>query len=366
MKLNRTEDVIQDEEQDSCQNTERNDRVEFLHSGSTLINLALSQKNHDGGWARGRVINIVGDGSSGKTLAALELCARTFHFMPDNISVNFPRVKKVKIRYNNTERVMDMPLEKMYGKDFASSVDWGTPSETVEDFGMDFYHRVKEHKDGDLLLYIVDSWDDMTSSNAKSRWNEAMKKEKEIDDSYGAGPEKAKWLSEYFWPNVVPLINGKDITLIIISQIRETLGNIMYGKKYKRNGGKTFDFQTHQVAWFYEQEKLQRQIQGEKKPYGIRTLVRVERNKTAKPFRSAEQYILFDYGFDDVTTNLAYLYGPKVESLEWDGIKYDRRGLILYIEANNLQEELSNRTADKWNKVENVLVRAVEERVPRY
>lgn len=43
-------------------------RVEFLTTGSTLLNLALSQKGKDGGVARGRIINIVGDGSSGKCI----------------------------------------------------------------------------------------------------------------------------------------------------------------------------------------------------------------------------------------------------------------------------------------------------------
>jgi len=48
-------------------------RVEFLGSGCTTLNCALSGKGKDGGWARARIINIVGDGSSGKTLLALDL-----------------------------------------------------------------------------------------------------------------------------------------------------------------------------------------------------------------------------------------------------------------------------------------------------
>jgi RecA/RadA recombinase len=54
-------------------------RVEFINSGSTLLNLAASQKGRDGGWARGRIINIVGDGSTGKSLLALEACAQAFY-----------------------------------------------------------------------------------------------------------------------------------------------------------------------------------------------------------------------------------------------------------------------------------------------
>ena len=32
--------------------------VEFITSGSTILNLALSGKGKNGGWARGRIVNI--------------------------------------------------------------------------------------------------------------------------------------------------------------------------------------------------------------------------------------------------------------------------------------------------------------------
>ena len=45
---------------------EANNRVDFLDTGCVTLNLASSQKGKDGGWARGRVVNLVGDNSSGK------------------------------------------------------------------------------------------------------------------------------------------------------------------------------------------------------------------------------------------------------------------------------------------------------------
>jgi RecA/RadA recombinase len=55
-----------------------------LTTGSTLLNLALSQKGKDGGVARGRIINIVGDGGSGKTLLVLEILAHAFYGMEND------------------------------------------------------------------------------------------------------------------------------------------------------------------------------------------------------------------------------------------------------------------------------------------
>jgi RecA/RadA recombinase len=322
--------------------------VEFLNSCSALINLAGSGKALDGGWARGRIINFVGDGSSGKTLLALELAAMCIHKMLGNVSKNFPKVKRVRVRYNNGEGVMDFPINTMYGEGFSDSIEW-VHSETVEDFGRDFTREVLNHKEGELLLYIVDSLDSLASQAGRERFEKAAKADKEEDGSYGT--EKAKYLSQSFFDNISSMMRGKDITLVIISQIREKLG-ITFGKKYGRTGGKSLDFYTHQVVWLYEQEKLKRTFRGEDRVYGIRVLAKFERNKTAKPFREAEFYVLFDYGLDDITTNLAYLYGPKVKLLEWDGVEYKRDELIKHIEQNNLQDVLALRVEEQWNQIE--------------
>jgi RecA/RadA recombinase len=50
------------------------DEVTFISSGSRLLDLVLG-----GGWAGGRVINIIGGESAGKTLLAVEACA---NFLP--------------------------------------------------------------------------------------------------------------------------------------------------------------------------------------------------------------------------------------------------------------------------------------------
>ena len=59
--------------------------VEFISTGCIHFNLALSQKGRDGGIARGRIINFVGDGSSGKTINALEVAASYYYTIHSNI-----------------------------------------------------------------------------------------------------------------------------------------------------------------------------------------------------------------------------------------------------------------------------------------
>ena len=67
-------------------------RPDFLPSGSLLLDLILG-----GGWCAGRIVNIVGDRSSGKTLLAIEAMA------------NFAKLYGTKnIRYAEAESAFDI------------------------------------------------------------------------------------------------------------------------------------------------------------------------------------------------------------------------------------------------------------------
>src|SRR5574343_594176 len=91
--------------------------VEFISTGCIPLNLALSQKGKDGGFARGRIVNIVGDGSSGKTILALETCAWLYYNYKNLTSNIYPEIKKLNIVYNNSESVMDFPIAQMFGEE---------------------------------------------------------------------------------------------------------------------------------------------------------------------------------------------------------------------------------------------------------
>lgn len=332
--------------------SENDDCVVFIHSGSTMVNLAGSSKGKNGGWARGRIGNIIGDGSSGKTLMALEAAANAFYNMPGNASSLFPTVTDVNIVFNNVEGVMDFPIEKMYGKKFVEGVDW-IRTGTVEEFGRDYARRVMNLKPGQFLLYIVDSWDALTSEAGKERFEEAARKDKDEDASYGT--EKAKYGSQTFFNNICDIMEGKDATLLIISQVREKIG-ITFGKKTYRTGGKALDFYTHQCCWLAEIKKLKKTFKGHDRIYGIRVKAKFERNKTAKPFREAEFIVLFDYGLDDIGSMMDFLWGPEATKINFEGADYSRVDLISYVEDNGLSEVLEEMCEEEWGKIEAAVV----------
>jgi recombination protein RecA len=337
-------------------------RVEFLSSGSTTLNLSLSGKGRTGGWARGRVDNIVGDGSSGKTICALETAFWTWKNIKKAVSKIYPKVKRLTIVYNNCEGVMDFPLEKMYGKQFVESVGW-VCIKTIEGMGRDFAQRLKKMKKGDCLLYIIDSWDSLISEAADKRFDEAVDKDKEMDGSYNL--EKQKYASAWF-SNITGKLenNALDATLMIISQVRTKIG-ARFGKKTYRAGGKALDFYTHQVAWIREVEKMKKTKQKQKRVYGIKSAVKVERSKVAKPFRESEFTILYDYGIDDLSSMIDFLWGKS--TIRFNGKKFKKRdAFIRYIEKNGLEHELQDLTEKRWQEIEDSFEEDVQKRKSRH
>lgn len=331
----------------------KNKRVEFLNSGCSLLNLACSQFEREGGIPRGRITNFVGDGSSGKTLLALEICAHAFYNIKNVMSKSFPKVKNVEIVYNNVEGVMDLPIEKMYGKKFVDGVTW-IQIGICEDFGRDYMKRLQNLKPGTFLLYICDSLDATVPRAVLQKTMKSIKNDKEEGETFGA--EKAKYFSNKFFDRICGMMSGKDSTLICISQVRERIG-MTFGEKYKRVGGKALDFYTHLVLWLSEIKKLKKTYSGHTRVYGVRIRGRVKRSKVSKPFREADFTVLFDYGIDNLGTVIDYVYGQTCKAIKWNNgkedIKMSRNEFIEYLEKKpKAVKRLIRKMVSTWNKIE--------------
>ena len=331
------------------------ERVEFLPSGSLLLNLAASQKGKNGGWARGRICNPVGDGSSGKTLLCLEACAQVFYKIEKIESKLWPKVKNLSIVYNNIEGVMDMPLEEMYGDEFVDFVEWipdGNEERdlpmTCEAFGRDLLGRIDKVQEGDCLIYVLDSIDALDSKAGLDRMEKSIKTGKELDGTYGT--EKAKYFSSNFFNNLCSKMAGKDVTIFMISQVRHKIDAVAFGEKYYRTGGKALDFYTHQVPWLAQVQKLTNEYKKEKRVYGVTTKARFKRNKVAKPFREVEFDILFDYGIDDIGTCANFLSMEEIRILS---PAKSREDFIEMVEEDALlRQSLFDYVEHKWFEIE--------------
>jgi recombination protein RecA len=269
-------------------------QLQFISSGCSVLDCVLG-----GGYALGRICNIIGDKSTGKTLLGIEAC--------NNFAVTYP---KGHIWYNEVEAAFDTDYAAALGLPIAR-VEFQENQATVEDYFKNLDKCIEvAKKSGEPGLYILDSMDALS---------DAAEIEREIDaGSYGAG--KARKLSEVFRRQVLKLKNQR-IAVLIISQVRDNIG-AMFGEKYKRSGGKALDFYASQCLWLAQTGQIKRTIDSVERTIGVSVKANCKKNKIGLPFRECELEIRFGFGIDDVAANINYL--EAVNKLELVGLNKDK------------------------------------------
>jgi hypothetical protein len=119
---------------------------------------------------------------------------------------------------------------------------------------------------------------------------------------------------------------------VIISQVRENIQPFSF-EKYTRSGGKAMDFYAHTVLWLATLKKINKKG----KPVGVVIKAKTTKSKTPRPFRDCQFSIVFDYGVDDIGSNLDYLYElrtdkgeltPAAKSISWGGTDTKKQSLL--------------------------------------
>lgn len=305
----------------------------FVGTGSMLLDCVLAGTDEVGGWARKRIVNVVGDRSTGKTLLAVEACA------------NFALIGPVEnIRYVEAESAFDADYGEVVG--MPPGIHPIDTIRTVEAFAADLTVFCEKQKSNPHpSLYVLDSLDAL-SDDAEMKRNLG-------DASYGM--QKAKLLSEFF-RKITKDVTAANCTVIIISQVRQKI-NVMFGENKTRAGGNALDFYASQVIWLAEIEKLKRTVSGMDRIIGVVVRIRNRKNKLGPPYREAEQTMLFGYGIDDETSMLRWLMKAKVLSnaTAWMDAVHAARVANDRDRMRQINAELRKLVWDKWAMVEHEL-----------
>jgi len=110
-----------------------------------------------------------------------------------------------------------------------------------------------------------------------------------------------------------------------------------------------------------DQEKVSEQS----KAYGIKSLVTVKKSSVDDPLRTADIYIVFGYGLDDIRGNLQYCK-DVIQATRYDcstKLYQSMEKAIDYIEAHDLEEWLKEKTIDLWERVQKSLERPRKQKV---
>jgi recombination protein RecA len=326
--------------------------VDVTPTGSTTLDLALG-----GGLAWGKIVNIVGDRSTGKTLLACEIVAVCKLILGDKFNHHF----------DDAECGFSFDTVAMY--DYEMLPEDGYRSMTVEDFMTRISRSVKDAREAGIERWIgfVDSFDAL-SSEAEMGRHEKMKAAKEAGTKFDEGTynlEKQRQINQFFRTELKSML-GDDYMLIVISQTRENIG--VSFRKPKRHCENVLNFYSDQIIWLSETEKYR----SKGRVTGISVKAQINKNKIGKPFREAFFDILFDYGVDDIAGNVDYFFDLKTDTgksrkdkvVEWDDKTFKNRGkLIQYIDDNKQGARLKKQVVEKWNKIEDEIA---PKRKPKY
>lgn len=253
--------------------------IEAISTGSLGLDLALGI----GGVPKGRIIEIYGPESSGKTTLALQIVAEA-------------QKKGGICAFIDAEHALDIKYAGNLGVDvqnlLVSQPDYGEQA-------LDIVETVA--RSGAVDVIVIDS---VAALTPKSEI------EGEMGDSHVG--LQARLMSQAL-RKLTGVVHKMNCTIIFINQIRMKIGMMGYGSPETTTGGNALKFY---ASVRIDVRRIQTLKQGED-PIGNRVKAKVIKNKVAPPFKQAEFDVMFGEGISKEGELIDY--GVKLDLIDKSG-----------------------------------------------
>ncbi len=278
---------------------------DFLSTGCTLMNLALSGRpNH--GVPKGNYLYIVGDSGSSKTWFTFNLFAE---------AARNPHFADHRFVFDNAENGALMDVERFFGRSVMDRLEppkadkKGHPiySETAQQF---YLHLERTCREGPCI-YVLDSMDALNDDADEDKFQaEVTKYETGKGQVPGSmGMAKAKTNSKNI-NRVVQALRPHGSILAIISQTRDKVGGMFPGQK-TRSGGKALKFFAHLEAWTSVRAPITSRYKGKEREVGATIKVDIQKNRVSGWEGKFEIEFIKNFGVDDCGSNVQFLLEEK-------------------------------------------------------
>ena len=306
-------------------------KVEAVSSGSLAIDSALGI----GGYPKGRIVEVYGPESSGKTTIALHAIAE---------------VQKTGgiAAFIDAENALDIEYAKALGVDFTPGKFFLSQPDSGEQ-ALDIAEKLI--LSGAIDIIVIDSV-------------AALVPKAEIDGVMGANHIglQARLMSQAL-RKLTGQINKANTIALFINQLREKVG-VMFGSPEVTTGGRALKFYSTVRIDVRKGEAIKG---ADSEILGNRTKIKIVKNKVAPPFKIAEVDIMFGEGISKIGETLDFAVDLDIinKSGSWFSYNGERLGQgrenvkkvfeeneELYNEIYALvREEMMNKTGKQTNSV---------------
>jgi len=311
----------------------------WASTGCTVLDLAISNR-FPGGIPIGRITHIFGAESTAKTVLGMTILG------------DIQRKGGIAF-FADVENTFDPEWAKLFGLNCLDSNIWclGYPR-TIEEYFDDYLKSIIRLDDNRSKVIVTDSLSAMPS---EAEVDANMK-----DGTYGTS--RAKQMSQGFRKYIRPIAESK-VSLVFIDQTRDNVG-VVFGEKETVSGGRALKFYSSVRLHLYSGDKVKNKREQD---VGIWIDFRVDKNKTAPPYRHGRFRILWDYGIDNIASNLNFLKEhQKDEDVDikpgrkrkkksgrilFDDVNKFMEDMILHVEKNNLEDVLDKEVSDLWFEI---------------